>query len=138
MTTSPAWYVGGSLRPPVSTPKEVIVTQSTARSIGSQFDSVRDQLQHHAGLPFLQLLSGQRIEAACRRCHHFWRRRLYPPSITLGNFLSQILSEDHSCDDAVARFQKYRFDRGLPRVGTSTGSYCEARHRLPEILIWDL
>jgi hypothetical protein len=114
------------------------VVQSTNRSACRQFDSVRDQLKQQQGLPFLELLSRGFVEAACRNCHHFWRERIYTPSITLAIFLSQILSDDHSCDDAVDRFQKYRFDRGLPRVATSTGSYCEARQRLPEILIWDL
>src|SRR5207245_1949239 len=33
---------------------------------------------------------------------------------------------------------KYRYDRGLPSVGTETTSYCEARQRLPEGLFWDL
>ena len=114
------------------------MVQSTACPIDGQFDSVRDQLKQHQGLPFLQLLSPNLIETACRRCHHFWRQRIYTPSITLAIFLSQILSADHSCDDAVERFQKYRFDRGLPRVATSTGSYCEARQRLTRTLIWEL
>lgn len=114
------------------------MAQSTALPIGGPIDSVRDQLTHQEGLPFLQLLSRDLVEAACRQCQHFWRERIYTPSITLAIFLSQILSDDHSCDDAVDRFQKYRFDRGLPRVATSTGSYCEARQRLPETLIGDL
>ena len=40
------------------------------------------------------------------------------PLDPLGIFLSQVLSDDHSCDDAVSRFQKFRYDqgsRGLPR-----------------------
>jgi len=114
------------------------VAQSTTRPVGGQFASVRDQLKQHQRLPFLQLLSRNLIAAACRRCHHFWRERVYTPSITLAIFLSQILSDDHSCDDAVDRFQKYRSDRGQPRVATSTGSYCEARQRLSETLIWEL
>jgi hypothetical protein len=114
------------------------VAQSTARPTGGQFGSVRDQLKQHEGLPFLRLLARNLIEAACRDCYYFWRERIYTPSITLAIFLSQILSDDHSCDDAVERFQKYRYDRGLPRVATSTASYCEARRRLPETLFWDL
>ena len=67
-----------------------------------------------------------------------WPVEVYTPWITLGIFLSQVLSHDHSCDDAVERFQKFRYDRGLPAVAPGTGSYCEARQRLPEELIWDL
>jgi hypothetical protein len=53
-------------------------------------------------------------------------------------FLSQILSSDHSCGDALDRFQKYRMDCGLPPVSNNTASYCEARERLPEEVVWEL
>jgi DDE family transposase len=114
------------------------VAQSTTHSTREQIAALRDQLKHRQGLPFLQILSRTLVEAACRLCNHRWRERLYTPWITLGLFLSQILSDDHSCDDAVDRFQKYRYDRGQPAVSPETTSYCEARQRLPEPLLWDL
>ena len=114
------------------------MVQSTDAPSRSQLDSVRDQLGRDPGLPFLKLLSRPLVEASCRRCNHFWRQRVYTPWITLGLFLSQILSDDHSCDDAVDRFQKYRYDQGLPCVSPETTSYCQARQRLPEELSWDL
>ena len=91
-----------------------------------------------SGLPFLEILSRPLVEQACRHCNHPWRERIYTPWMTLGIFLSQILSEDHSCDDAVEHFQKFRYDQGLPAVAPETTSYCEARQRLPEELTWDL
>jgi hypothetical protein len=118
--------------------KEVTVPQSTAPPDRHQVDAVRDRLQQQPGLPFLDVLSPTLVEDACRRCHHPWRNRIYTPWITLGLFLSQILSDDHSCDDAVDRFQKFRYDRGLPAVAPATASYCEARARLPEELTWEL
>jgi hypothetical protein len=114
------------------------VVQSTNAPSRSQFDPVRDQLDQDQGLPFLKLLSRPLVEASCRHCDHTWRQRVYNPWITLGLFLSQILSDDHSCDDAVDRFQKYRYDQGLPSVSPETTSYCEARQRLPEELVWGL
>jgi hypothetical protein len=114
------------------------VVQSTNAPARSRFESVRDQLDQDQGLPFLKLLSRSRVEASCRHCNHTWRQRVYTPWITLSLFLSQILSDDHSCDDAVDRFQKYRYDQGLPSVSAETTSYCEARQRLPEELAWDL
>jgi hypothetical protein len=114
------------------------MTQSTVSPRHDQVGLIRDRLKQRQGLPFLEFLSRDLVEAACRHCGHLWRERIYTPSITLAIFLSQILSDDHSCDDAVDRFQKYRCDHGLPRVSTSTGSYCEARQRLPEPLVWDL
>jgi putative transposase len=110
----------------------------TVSSMSTAFDSLREQLDQQSGLPFLKLLSQNLVEAACRDCGHRWRKRVYTPWITLGVFLSQVLSHDHSCDDAVDRLQKVRYDQGLSAVGTETGSYCEARQRLPENLFWDL
>ncbi len=114
------------------------MAQSTATDPRDQFVSTREQLASHQGLPFLALLSRFRVEAACRALGHHWRERIYLPWITLSLFLSQVLSDDHSCDDAVDRFQKFRHDRGLPPVSPATASYCEARDRLPEGVFWDL
>ena len=112
--------------------------QPTAPSPRDPIHSIRHRLGQQAGLPFLDLLSRSSVEAACRRCHHQWRDRIYTPWITLSLFLSQMLSDDHSCDGAVERLQKFRHDRGLSSASPDTGSYCEARQRLPEALIWDL
>jgi hypothetical protein len=114
------------------------VDHSLAQSTRDQTHSVRDGLDRRDGLPFLDLLSRSSVEAACRRCRHQWRDRIYTPWITLSLFLSQMISDDHSCDEAVERLQKFRHDRGLSAVSPDTGSYCEARQRLPEGLIWNL
>jgi hypothetical protein len=114
------------------------MAQVTHPSPRQPFESLYRQLRDRQGLPFLQLLSRDTVERACWSCNHPWRERIYTPWITLGIFLSQVLSDDHSCDDAVDRFQKFRSDRGLPAVAPDTSSYCEARQRLPEALFWDL
>ena len=114
------------------------MAQSTTVTTRDPFPSMRTRLNQQEGLPFLDLLSPETVAQACHQNHHTWRDRIYTPWITLGIFLSQILSDDHSCDDAVSRLQKYRYDRGLPAVSTETTSYCDARERLPEGLFWDL
>jgi hypothetical protein len=114
------------------------MAQVTLASARPQFDALRNQLGNHAGLPFLEVLSRPLVEQACRRCSHPFRDRVYTPWVTLGIFLSQILSHDQSCDDALEHFQKFRYDQGLPAVAPKTTSYCEARQRLPEALTWDL
>jgi putative transposase len=118
--------------------KEVTVAQSIPSAPHDQFVSLRDQFARREGLPFLAILSRSFVEAACRTFHHQWRERVYLPWITLSLFLSQVLSEDHSCDGAVDRFQKFRHDQGLPAVSPETTSYCQARLRLPEGVFWDL
>ncbi len=114
------------------------MAQSISASPRHQLDSLRNQLGPQTGLPFLKILSQPVVEEACRQANHRWRKRVYTPGITLGIFLSQVLSDDHSCDDAVDRFQKFRYDQGLPAVAPETSSYCEARQRLPEPLAWEL
>ena len=114
------------------------MVQSTSPSAGGQAGAVRDQFDEQSGLPFLDVLSASEVESTCRAWNHHWRNRIYTPWITLSMFLSQILSSDHSCGDALERFQKYRKDRGLPPVANNTASYCEARQRLPEEVVWEL
>jgi hypothetical protein len=130
--------LAGSHRLAIHHAKEVTVAQSTASAPRDQFPSRRDHFAQREGLPFLKVLSRASVEAACRDADHPWKARIYTPWITLGIFLSQILSDDHSCDDAVDRFQKFRYDQGLPAVSAETTSYCEARQRLPEGVFWDL
>ena len=114
------------------------MAQSTATAPRGPFATARDRLARQPGLPFLAILSRSVVAAACRAIGHQWRERVYTPWITLSLFLSQVLSEDHSCDEAVDRFQKFRFDQGLPPVSTETTSYCDARIRLPEGIVWEL
>lgn len=114
------------------------MAQSTATAPRDQFVSLLDQLTRREGLPFLTILSRPLVEAACRTFGHRWRERVYLPWITLSLFLSQVLSSDHSCDEAVDRLQKSRHDQGLPPVSPETTSYCAARLRLPEGVFWDL
>ncbi len=114
------------------------MVQSTSHTAGGQADAVRNQFADQSGLPFVDILSASEVDATCRSWGHRWRNRIYTPWITLGMFLSQIISADQSCSDALERFQKYRSDRGLPLVTDDTVSYCEARQRLPEEVVWDL
>lgn len=114
------------------------MVQSPSPSTGGQAEAVRDQFAEQTGLPFLDVLSASEVESTCRAHKHKWRARTYTPWITLSMFLSQILSSDHSCEDTLDRFQKYLNDCGLPPVSNNTASYCEARQRLPEEVVWDL
>lgn len=59
----------------------------------------------------------------------------FPPDKTLLTFLRQVMSSDHSCLDAVAKFNEDRMANGLAPASPETGSYCKARGRLSEGLI---
>ena len=62
----------------------------------------------------------------------FGRAGIYGPPVTIWVFLSQCLSMDHSCRDAVARLITWRVARGLRPCSADTGAYCTARDSLPE------
>jgi hypothetical protein len=59
-----------------------------------------------------------------------YRDRLFNPVTTIWGFLSQVLSEDHSCRDAVSRIIAHRAASGVPVCSPNTASYCNARGRL--------
>jgi hypothetical protein len=86
-------------------------------------------------LPFAEELSEESIRVALREEGVSFRDCLYAPWVTLWVFLSQVLSADHSCRDAVVRLLSFRTARGLAPCSTNTGAYCTARRRLPESLL---
>jgi hypothetical protein len=59
-----------------------------------------------------------------------YRDRLFNPVTTIWGFLSQVLSDDHSCRDAVARVIAHRAASGAKVCSPNTASYCNARSRL--------
>ena len=53
-------------------------------------------------------------------------------------FLSQVLSQDHSCRAAVARLITHRLARGQSSRSAETSAYCQATRRLPEEFFADV
>lgn len=90
------------------------------------------------GLFFSERLSPQSVRSACQTFQHEFRDRVFSPAVTLWVFLAQVLSADHSCREAVAKLNFWRLARGLRPCSPTTGSYCEARQRLPEPLFLEL
>jgi len=100
-----------------------------------QIEELKSQVDSTPSLPFSEFLTEDRIRAAVDELGIDYRERIYSPWVTLWIFLSQVLSADHSCRDAVARWLAFRTARGLPACSLATGSYCEARQDLPEELL---
>jgi hypothetical protein len=99
----------------------------------------RQRLLRQSGLPFAELLAGERVaQALPAKTARGWRERLYTPLVTLQVFLSQILDPDHSCRQAVARFLAWLVGQGQPACSEQTGAYCKARQRLPETALSQL
>src|SRR5262249_60468751 len=85
----------------------------------------------NAGLPFADVLTEARILEALNEHGVTYRDRVFGPVTTIWGFLSQVLSDDHSCRDAVARIIAHRAANGLGTCSPNTASYCNARGRLP-------
>src|SRR5437660_12011767 len=92
---------------------------------------VRARFARDQGLPFADSLSERSVLDALNEHGVQYRDRLFSPVTTIWGFLSQVLSEDHSCRDTVARVLAHRAASGLEPCSPNTASYCNARARLP-------
>ena len=63
--------------------------------------AVRARFARNEGLPFTDVLTEARIRSALDEHRVEYRDRVFGPVTTIWGFLSQVLSEDHSCRDAV-------------------------------------
>ena len=92
---------------------------------------VRARFARDLGLPFADSLSETSILDALNEHDFKYRDRVFGPITTIWGFLSQVLSEDHSCRDAVSRIIAHRAASGLKVCSPNTASYCNARARIP-------
>jgi hypothetical protein len=58
------------------------------------------------------------------------RQRFFPQGLTFWAFLSQVLSPESPCRETVRKVQAWYAARRLPRPGSGTAAYCNARSRL--------
>jgi hypothetical protein len=97
----------------------------------TSLDQLRARFARNDGLPFADVLTESRIRETLDKHGVRYRDRVCSPVTTTWGFLSQVLSDDHSCRDAVARIVAHRAAAGLESCSPNTASYCNARARLP-------
>jgi hypothetical protein len=90
------------------------------------------------GLYFAALLEEQLIREVFDSASLLWQGWIYTPCVTVWVFLSQCLSSDHSCRDAVAGLAAWRVAQKRPACSADTGAYCTARDALPETVCREL
>ena len=96
---------------------------------------VRARFARDQGLPFAGALTGASILEVLNEHGVRYRDRLFSPATTIWGFLGQVLSDDHSCRDAVSRILAHRAASGLEPCSPNTASYCDARTRLPAAVL---
>jgi hypothetical protein len=96
----------------------------------TSLDQVRARFARNEGLPFADVLTEASILDVLKDHGVEYRDRVFSPVTTIWGFLSQVLSEDHSCRDAVSRIIAHRVANGAPACSPNTASYCNARGRL--------
>jgi hypothetical protein len=96
----------------------------------SSLDTVRARFARNEGLPFADILTEASIRDVLNEHGVRYRDRVFSPVTTIWGFLSQVLSEDHSCRDAVSRIIAHRAADGDAVCSPNTASYCNARSRL--------
>ena len=74
----------------------------------TSMDRIRTRFARNEGLPFAEVLTELSIRHALAEHGVRYRDRVFGPVTTLWGFLSQLLSDDHSCRDAVARIIAHR------------------------------
>ena len=98
-------------------------------------DAVRARFAHSEGRPFADMSTEANIQNVLNEHGVKYRDRVFNPVTTIWGFLSQVLSEDHSCRDAVSRIIAHRAANGDTDCLPNTASYCNARSRvLTEVL----
>jgi hypothetical protein len=96
----------------------------------TNLDTVRARFARNQGLPFADVLTQASILDVLAEHGVEYRDRVFGPVTTIWGFLSQVLSDDHSCRDAVSRVLAHRAASGLAVCSPNAASYCNARSRL--------
>src|ERR1700681_2933594 len=90
------------------------------RNESDNWKEIFRELQKTQGLPFSVLLPAEKIDRLLAGVNVEFRDRIYTPAVTLWMFLSQVLSSDHSCREAVARLLAWRAAGGLSACSPKT------------------
>ena len=98
-------------------------------------EEVRARFARGQGLPFADALTEVSIVDALEEHGVQYRDRVFSPATTIWGFLSQVLSDDHSCRDAVARAIAHQAASGARVCSPNTASYCKARARIPTAML---
>jgi hypothetical protein len=96
----------------------------------TSLEAVRARFARNEGLPFADVLTEANILDVLNDYGVKYRDRVFNPVTTIWGFLSQVLSDDQSCGDALSRIIAHRAANGVAVCSPNTASYCNARSRI--------
>jgi len=96
----------------------------------TNLEMVRARFARNEGLPFANVLTEASILDVLNDHGVKFRDRVFNPVTSIWGFLSQVLSDDHSCRDALSRIIAHRAANGVAVCSPNTASYCNARSRI--------
>ena len=102
------------------------------------FDEILERLKRLKAQDEIRLhhlFDDEEIHRMCGALTIDFRDRVFTPAVTLGLFVSQVLSRGDACIAVMAKFNRERKDRGLPPVAEDASAYTKARAMLPVVLI---
>ena len=88
----------------------------------TSLDAVRARFARNEGLPFADILTEACIREVLNEHNVTYRDRVFSPVTTIWGFLGQVLSEDHSCRDAVSRIIAHRAANSITVCSPNTAS----------------
>jgi putative transposase len=100
--------------------------------------AVQSKIDRASSLVLDLLLPHAKVREICNEIGHKFSDCEYTPMVVVWMFVSQVLSKDHNCQQAVIRLNSWRVVRGLKRVSSETTAYCKARLKLPQALFTKL
>src|SRR3954471_11898479 len=112
-------------------PLSIVPPRDTEAESRTSLDRLRARFARNEGSRCADVLTKANIRDALNEHEVRYRDRLFGPVTTIWGFLSQVLSDDHSCRDAVSRVVAHRAASGLGPCSPNAASYCNARKRLP-------
>ncbi|WP_372725545.1 IS4 family transposase [Novipirellula sp.] len=96
--------------------------------------TVQSKIDRASSLVIDLLLPHAKVHEICAEIGHKFNDSPYTPMVVVWMFISQVLSQNHNCQQAVTRLNTWRIVQGLKRVSSETTSYCKARLKLPHAL----
>lgn len=102
-----------------------------------QIKRYKTSLSNKNNISLNEMISSEKCQKTISECRDF-RDRIYTPLKTLFIFIKQVLHPDKSCKNAVADHVAEQLITEGKIVSTNTGSYSDARQRLPEQIISEL